>query len=135
MKLREQERGRCAGQSSADGRSVSDLRLRGLVEPCLLLLLRQRGASYGYTLSEEVSLLSCCTREVSPSVVYRSLHHLEREGMVSARWDASVEGPSRRVYRLTEAGEQRLHQWAEQMRRLRLEIDQFIHTFEGLAGG
>jgi len=108
-------------------------RLKGMLEPCVLLLLK-RGSAHGYTLSEQIGHLSSCMREVSPSVVYRCLHNLEDEGLVEACWGSSLEGPSRRTYSLTAAGEQRLRDWARQMHRLRAEIDQFIAIFDGLMG-
>jgi PadR family transcriptional regulator, regulatory protein PadR len=105
-------------------------RLRGLVQPCLLLLLSQ-GPAHGYGLSEQIGRLACYSGEVSPSIVYRCLRGMEREALVRATWDSHSLGPARRVYELTEAGRSRLREWTGEMRKLKAEAELFIRAADG----
>lgn len=70
-----------------------------------LLLLLDTGASYGYELRRE---LDAHHLVVDPSVLYRALRKLERDGAVQSRWMKSEAGPRRRFYRLTAKGRQEL---------------------------
>lgn len=70
-----------------------------------LLLLLDSGASYGYELRRE---LDAHRLVVDPSVLYRALRKLERDGVVQSRWMKSEAGPQRRFYRLTAKGRQEL---------------------------
>lgn len=108
---------------------VSRLRLKGLVQPCLLLLL-QRGPAHGYSLSDQVNDLPCYAGDVTPSIVYRCLKTMERDGLVQGRWDTSGLGPARRVYDLTESGARRLREWTAEMRRLQEDMASFVQAAE-----
>lgn len=70
-----------------------------------LLLLLESGASYGYELRREFDAHRLV---VDPSVLYRALRKLERDGAVQSRWMKSEAGPRRRFYRLTPKGRQEL---------------------------
>lgn len=63
------------------------------------------GASYGYELRREFDAHRLV---VDPSVLYRALRKLERDGAVQSRWMKSEAGPRRRFYRLTDKGRQEL---------------------------
>ena len=70
-----------------------------------LLLLLERGPSYGYGLRRALD------REhvrADPGAMYRVLRDLERDTWLASRWSRSVAGPRRRFYRLTAAGRRQL---------------------------
>ena len=58
---------------------------------------------------------------------YRVLHHLERQGLVTSRWQGPKTGRRRKYYQLTEQGrrawKQRRAQWREFSRALTALID------------
>ena len=110
--------GRRPGRGRGWGRPI-----RGFLEPCLLLVL-QRGESHGYDLKDELGPFGM--GNVNPSLVYRALREMEDEDLVRSQWDTeTTAGPARRVYRLTEAGRQRLGELAEELRH----TDRILHNF------
>jgi PadR family transcriptional regulator PadR len=75
---------------------------RGSVEHCVLALLRQEeryGLELARTLADAGGLIA------SEGTIYPLLARLRRNGLVETTWQESVEGPPRRYYRLTEAGD------------------------------
>jgi DNA-binding PadR family transcriptional regulator len=59
------------------------------------------------------------------STIYRVLRDLEERGLAVSQWDTSNAGPARRQYRITEAGDEYLHWWAEGLR----DTDKTLHSF------
>jgi len=88
-----------------------------------LLLLLDTGASYGYELRRE---LDAHRLLVDPSVLYRSLRKLERDGSVESRWMKSDAGPRRRFYRLTAKGRRELDDIAALIVEIRDVNDMFV---------
>jgi PadR family transcriptional regulator PadR len=108
---------------------VCSRRIVRFVEPSLLLLLRD-SASHGYSLLDDLEQAGFAEGSLDPSIVYRALRSMERDGLVASEWDTSQPGPPRRVYALTQSGEDYLSNWIEDLRRMRDELDTFIKTYE-----
>lgn len=98
------------------------------VEPALLLLLKER-PRHGYELIELLPELAGGER-VDVGNLYRFLRRLEGEGIVESEWRGDLPGPAKRTYRLTDAGEQVLEQWADALRRSREEVSAFLDRYE-----
>ncbi|HEV2070724.1 MAG TPA: PadR family transcriptional regulator [Acidimicrobiales bacterium] len=83
-----------------------DIRYRSLLRPALLLVLREK-EGHGYELIGRLAELGV---EVPPTTgaLYRSLRTMEGEGLVTSYWSTPERGPARRVYAVTEAGQQHL---------------------------
>ena len=97
------------------------------LEPTLLLLLHQAPA-HGYTLLERLGEFGL--EGFDPSVVYRALRDMEEQGLVTSTWDdIETQGPPRRVYRLTRAGDDMLARWAEDLERTRQGIDHLLEVY------
>ena len=88
------------------------------IEPVLLLMLKQRGKSYGYDLSEHMQQYMLTDASVERAALYRSLRTLEAHGYVCSKWETDDSGPARRVYSLTKEGERHLQEWGQVMDRL-----------------
>jgi glutamate dehydrogenase (NADP+) len=99
------------------------------VEPALLLLLHERGTSYGYELKEDIERLGLADGAVEGSAVYRSLRWLETHGQVESMWEPSGKRAPRRRYRLTDAGQEALQQWVERFRARRDALDNYVQRF------
>ena len=99
-----------------------------ILNPVLLLLLHH-APSHGYTLIDELE--SYGLGDVNTSVVYRALRDMEEKGWVASSWDEEeTKGPPRRVYELTELGDEVLTWWTNDLRETRAMIDRIleIHT-------
>ncbi len=103
-------------------------RVRGLVQPWLLLLLAQKSA-HGYELIERLAQEED-TPPADPGLLYRTLRQFEEEGLVRSSWDTEGRGPARRVYELTEEGLEYLHGWAATVRRTRERLERFLAEYE-----
>ena len=97
--------------------------------PYVLLMLRD-SLMHGYAIWEKLMLMGIPgLDEGDRATVYRTLRQLEREGKVKSEWDTNSEGPARRVYRLTDAGESFLQIWAVGLDQYRRSLDFFFKMY------
>jgi len=101
-------------------------RLRGMIQPRLLLSLAQKN-THGYELME---ILGQEGDAPDPGSLYRTLRSLEEDGLVCSTWDTSNAGPARRVYELTDLGVEYLHTWVVDIRKTRQGLDDFLAEYE-----
>jgi PadR family transcriptional regulator PadR len=96
---------------------------RGSVEHCVLALLRH-GERYGFelarTLADAGGLIG------GEGTIYPLLARLRRNGLVETTWRESVEGPPRRYYRLTEAGDLALSTFIDHWKLFREAVDRIL---------
>ena len=92
----------------------------------VLLLLRDV-SSYGYDLMKALAGFGFAM--VNPGPLYRMLRQMEKDGLVSSSWDTSGQGPARRLYSLTEAGEAYLRLWAGSLGKYRRMMDLFVRLY------
>jgi len=97
--------------------------LRNFLAPCLLLLLAE-SADHGYDLVSRLRPL--VDADGDPGAVYRTLRHLERDGLVTSQWLPANGAPARRSYQLTDAGHQALRERVVDVRELRDTLDRFL---------
>ena len=74
----------------------------------MVLSILAGGESYGYEILKQVKLLSGGELEWSDGMLYPVLHRLERDGLISGRWELTDEGRRRKYYRLTARGKRQL---------------------------
>lgn len=84
--------------------------LKGLLEGCVLELIR-RNTSYGYAITRQLNALGFT--EVVDGTVYTILVRLEKQQLISAKKQASQSGPPRKLYSLTDSGQEALQQFWE----------------------
>ena len=93
-------------------------------QPTLLLLLHH-GPAHGYTLLEQLGELGL--GDLNPSAVYRALRDMEAREWVTSIWDEEeTQGPPRRVYQLTQLGDEVLGWWAQDLQGTRAIIDRIL---------
>ncbi|MHC1739858.1 MAG: PadR family transcriptional regulator [Anaerolineaceae bacterium] len=86
-----------------------------MLEPALLILLKVQ-PRHGYTLLADLESLGM--RSLHPSVVYRTLREFETLEWVQSDWETDqTQGPPRRIYRLTEQGEEALQNWKHELEK------------------
>ncbi|MFY9140105.1 MAG: helix-turn-helix transcriptional regulator [Thermacetogeniaceae bacterium] len=100
------------------------------MQPCLLILLKQH-SSHGYDLIQQLAEFGFSER-LDPGSVYRTLRRLEDEGLVTSHWDVGEGGPARRLYSLSDEGEEMLHAWAVHIRQQRKRMDVFLERYQSL---
>jgi len=96
------------------------------VEPVVLLLLKKKGRSYGYDLSNDIKSHAMTDAEIERAALYRTLRQLEKNGNVISEWDVDKGGPARRIYRLTAQGEQHLQEWATVLAHVSKSMAKFV---------
>lgn len=103
---------------------------RNFLRPCVLLLLREQSA-HGYDLIERLRPLGFDPSD--PGRLYRTLRALEDEALVRSGWEASSVGPDRRVYEITRAGVEHLHDHARSLADGRELLTIFLSRYEEFA--
>lgn len=118
------------GNKGSGCRCGGGLPVEKFMQPCLLLLLKQRSA-HGYDLIQLLPEFGFSER-LDPGSVYRNLRRLEEDGLVTSHWDVGEGGPARRLYSLTDEGEEMLHAWAVHIRQQRKRMDDFLDRYQSL---
>lgn len=103
--------------------------IEGILEPALLLVLRESGG-YGYELAAALEARGLTAQRVAPARVYEVLRRLEQDGAVRGHDESSSEGPNRRRYRLTASGRERLDRWAQALRQTEHQLRTLLATYE-----
>ena len=67
-----------------------------------LLAMLEGWTAYGYDLAQRLE--EAGLGEYNKGTIYRTLRHMESMGLVSSMWDTTLNGPARRMYRLTGSG-------------------------------
>lgn len=99
---------------------------RNFLRPAVLLLLRESPA-HGYDLLERLAALGFSKQD--PGGLYRGLRALEDEGFVRSSWEASDQGPDRRIYEITRAGAEHLHEHAEALDATAAVLGSFLSRY------
>ena len=100
---------------------------RNFLRPCLLLLLREQPA-HGYELLERLQAFGFDRSD--PGGLYRTLRTLEQAELVSSAWESSNSGPDRRIYSLTRAGMEELHDSAKLLAESSRTLESFLSRYE-----
>lgn len=104
---------------------------KNFARPCLLLLLSEAPA-HGYELIDRMRPFGFEVND--PASVYKTLRQMERDGIVSSRWELPQRGPARRIYALTSDGRDLLDAWAHTLERNRAVLDSFLSRFAAHTG-
>jgi PadR family transcriptional regulator len=96
------------------------------VEPVLLLMLEEKGQSYGYDLLGNLAEYAFTDGEIEKAVVYRTLRRLEQNGYITSDWETEAPGPARRVYKVTRQGERHLKEWAQVLEKVAHSMSRFV---------
>ena len=118
------------GRGHGHGRGPRPRRIRRLLEPALLHLLRA-GPLHGYALVGGLEELGLEAYPADLSGIYRVLRDLEEMGAVVSAWDeATSGGPPRRVYELTPMGREYLSEWVHDLRATADMLSRFLAAYD-----
>jgi DNA-binding PadR family transcriptional regulator len=104
-------------------------RIERFIEPALLLLLRD-GPAHGYELANGLGAYESDDR-IDMGNLYRLLHRLEEEGILTSEWDDEDSGANKRRYHLTRDGRDLLDTWAGALVRANDQIGRFLGAYGG----
>jgi poly-beta-hydroxybutyrate-responsive repressor len=104
------------------------------IQPSLLLALKLK-PSYGYELIQEIAAFGFVEGPAPPGMVYRHLRDMEENEWVKSEWHTEDAGPAKRIYQLTDEGEEILAYWIAYMARQVEKLSQFITIYRATAGG
>ena len=98
---------------------------RGDLSLVLLAVLADR-EMYGYELVAELRRRSDGVFDLPEGTIYPALRRLERQGLLRARWVDAADGPRRRYYAPTQAGERVLADGRADWRRFVAATDTIL---------
>ena len=104
---------------------------KNFMTPWVLLVLKQWNL-HGYLILQQLNRMGFT--EVDHATLYRELRRLEKEGYVASEWETGSSGPARRVYSITEAGEQMLLGWTEVVSGYQKMITGFFDLYSQVFG-
>jgi len=110
----------CDGKHNKTGR---------FVEACLLCLLKEE-KSYGYSLMEKLSQFGFTEDEINISIIYRKLRNIENDNLVVSSWIESDQGPNKRIYSITDKGEEALKNWISLLKDRKNRITSIIDKYD-----
>ena len=99
---------------------------RNFVIPVLLLYLRNWNA-HGYELMQKLTQFGL--HSIDQGNLYRILRQLEKDDLVSSQWDTTSKGPAKRIYSITDAGEEYLKVWANSLDSYQKMLTQFFNLY------
>jgi PadR family transcriptional regulator, regulatory protein PadR len=88
------------------------------------LALLRNNERYGFELARR--LANADGLVTSEGTLYPLLGRLRKEGLVETTWRESSDGPPRRYYRLTSAGESTLRSFVDEWARFRTSVDSLL---------
>lgn len=99
---------------------------KNFVIPVLLLHLRNWNA-HGYELMQKLTQFGL--HSIDHGNLYRILRQLEKDELVSSQWDTTSKGPAKRIYSITDAGEEYLNIWANSLDNYHRMLTQFFNLY------
>ena len=103
-----------------------EVRPRNWLTPVALVILRYE-SSPGYELMERLEEFGF--EQIDAEALYRTLRQMENEGLCESEWEAPEDGPARRTYAVTEAGEAYLAAWADACKKYPQLMDEFARVY------
>jgi len=101
------------------------------LEICLLIILSQ-DSGYGYILLSHLTEYGFSQADLNVGSLYRVLRGMEKNGLVSSKWETSNQGPDKRIYEITKIGKEDLDCWVEVLKDRRDKIDFVIKKYHHL---
>ena len=95
-----------------------------------LLLFLAQGEAHGYELIEKLKEMGVKYETYEFGYVYKTLRNMEKEGLLSSRWNVKEKGAAKRIYRITDAGKKNLDEWARVLGNIKDSIESFLKAYE-----
>ena len=95
--------------------------------PVVLVILREC-TTYGYELMQRTVELGF--EAMNPGTLYRTLRKMEKDGLCKSAWETASDGPARRMYSITTAGEAYLDLWVKSLEHYQRTMDAFFQAYK-----
>jgi poly-beta-hydroxybutyrate-responsive repressor len=99
------------------------------IQASILLGLKTR-PSYGYELISNIQSYGFIDGDAPPGMIYRHLRQMEEDNLVQSEWETEGAGAAKRIYTITEEGEQILHYWIKFMAGKARKLNAFVRMYE-----
>lgn len=99
------------------------------IQACILLGLLSK-PSYGYELISTIQSFGFVEGDAPPGMVYRHLRQMEEDNIVESKWDTGKSGAAKRIYTITEEGEEVLSYWAAFMESKAKKLNNFVKMYQ-----
>lgn len=96
----------------------------------LILRIIYETPLHGYGLIEKMNELLAGRRPIKPGSLYTILRRMEKSGLLTSDWDKDSSHLERRVYKLTEAGLERLKNGRHMVAGQKKIIDEMMEFYE-----
>ena len=104
---------------------------KNFMTPWLLLVLKQ-WSIHGYLIMQYLKQMGF--PEVNHATLYKELRRLEKDGYVASEWQTEGNGPAKRIYSITEAGEELLLGWTDVVSGYQRMINGFFDMYAQVFG-
>ena len=104
---------------------------KNFMTPWVLLVLKQ-WKLHGYLIMQQLNRMGF--GDIDHATLYRELRRLEKEGFVNSEWETGGSGPARRVYNITDAGEEMLQGWTQVVNGYQKMITGFFDLYGQVFG-
>ncbi|WP_022669744.1 PadR family transcriptional regulator [Hippea alviniae] len=94
-----------------------------------LLLFLAKEEAHGYELIEKLKEMGVKYETYEFGYVYKTLRNMEKEGLLTSRWNVKEKGAAKRIYRITEKGMKNLDEWAGVLMNIKDSIESFLEAY------
>lgn len=102
---------------------ISSQMLKGILEGCILIVI-SRETVYGYEMNKKLQAFGFSP--LSEGTIYPLLLKLQNKGLIESELRLSPDGPKRKYFSLSDAGQLECERFIQQWRILRHSVDQLI---------
>ena len=99
------------------------------LESCVLLLLFAQ-PTHGYDLIEQLERFGFDSKTQDVGAIYRALRKFEKEGLVKSQWEAGEAGPAKRLYEVTDEGENFLEEWVQSIQFTKSRLENYLKEYD-----
>ncbi|HPF16658.1 MAG TPA: PadR family transcriptional regulator [Thermotogota bacterium] len=106
------------------GRGASNFGRRW--QSAFILLIIAESPTHGYEIAQKLDDFGCLIKSTGQmGGMYRLLSDLEEEGLILADWETDKPGPAKKIYKITNAGINRLFELESHFTDLKKTIEDF----------
>ncbi len=96
----------------------------------LILRVIYEKPSYGYKIVESIEDLTEGRHKIKLGSAYTLLRRMEKQGLLTSRWQKGEEKPDKRIYQVTKKGEELLKNWLEVIIERRKMMNKMVKFYQ-----